>query len=63
MLGGGFSAAMLRVVRIRISRRPPAFPADASIEDARTASDEEIAALRDKLDVESTWYAASIKVG
>ena len=37
-------------------------PPDAPIEDARTASDEEIAALRDQLDVESRWYAASTKV-
>ena len=41
----------------------PVLPADASIEDSRTAPDEEIAALRDQLGVKSTWYAASTEVG
>lgn len=41
----------------------PVLPVDASIEDSRTAPDEEIAALRDQLGVKSTWYAASTEFG
>jgi len=46
---GGFGAAVLRIIDIRLNRRPPTLPADASIEDA---PDEEIATLQDQLDLE-----------
>jgi len=46
---GGFGAAVLRIIHLRLNRRPRTLPADTTIEDA---PDDEITALREELDLE-----------
>jgi len=48
---GGYGAALMRIIHIRLNRHPT-LPPDASIEDGTATTDEEIAALREQIEVE-----------